>query len=68
MQIRRIKIKNYRSILEESVDIEPLTAIVGPNGAGKSAAIRAINEFYNTTRSAGIDDFYNRDQSVLKLA
>ncbi len=64
MQIRRVRIRNYRSIFRESVEFGPLTAIVGPNGAGKSAVLRALNEFYNTTRTAGLDDFYNRDQSV----
>lgn len=63
MQIRQVRIKNYRSIFEETVDFTSLTAILGPNGSGKSALLRALNEFYNTSRTVAIDDFYNRDQS-----
>ena len=64
MQIKSLQIKNFRSILNETVEFEPLTSIVGPNGAGKSALLRALNEFYSTSRTTGVDDFYNRDQSI----
>lgn len=40
--IRRIAIRNYKSIGQASVALEPLTVFVGPNGAGKSNFIDAI--------------------------
>ena len=35
-QITRVWAKNFRSIAEASVDLEPITVLVGPNASGKS--------------------------------
>jgi len=62
MRIQRAHIKNFRSIADESLDFENLTALVGPNGSGKSAVLRAIRAFYDTTLSVSTDDYYNREE------
>ena len=49
MIIESIHIKNYRSILDEKINCEELTALVGANGTGKSSFLRAIGLFYNTS-------------------
>jgi predicted ATPase len=41
-RIRRIQIRNYKSIAQTSVALEPFTVLVGPNGAGKSNFIDAL--------------------------
>jgi predicted ATPase len=64
MRIQKVRLKNYRSILDEEISFDSLTAIVGPNGAGKSAALKALDEFYSTTRTTTLDDFYNRDSTA----
>lgn len=64
MRLNSIRIRRYRSILDQQIDFDPLTAILGPNGAGKSSALRALAEFYSTTRTAEAADFYNRDSSA----
>jgi predicted ATPase len=40
--IRQVQIRNYKSIGQASVTLEPFTVFVGPNGAGKSNFIDAI--------------------------
>lgn len=40
--IKRIKVKNYKSLASISVHLDHLTVLVGPNGAGKSNFIDAL--------------------------
>ncbi|OGO50814.1 MAG: hypothetical protein A2148_03825 [Chloroflexi bacterium RBG_16_68_14] len=40
--IQRVQIRNYKSIGQASVVLEPFTVFVGPNGAGKSNFIDAL--------------------------
>jgi len=61
MRIANVHIKNFRCILDETIDVEKLTILVGPNGAGKSATLKAIDLFYQTKAIVTEDDFYNRN-------
>lgn len=61
MIIEAVHVKNFRSILDESLRCENLTALVGPNGSGKSAFLQALNLFYSTSPKVDLEDFYNRD-------
>jgi len=46
MKIRKLKIKNYKCIVElEMEDIPDMVVIAGPNGSGKSALLEAIGFF-----------------------
>lgn len=45
--IRRVRIKNFRSILDGSFDPSDISIIVGENDVGKSNYIRALNLFFN---------------------
>lgn len=45
--IKRIQIKNFRSIESMSIECDRLTMFVGPNDAGKSNILRALNLFFN---------------------
>jgi predicted ATPase len=40
--IRKVEIRNYKSLGQTSVTLEPFTVFVGPNGAGKSNFIDAL--------------------------
>jgi len=35
-RVRQVRIRNYKSFAQSTVDLEPLTVFVGPNGAGMS--------------------------------
>lgn len=41
--LERLVVRNFRSLDELDLTLEPLTALVGPNGAGKSAVLEAVD-------------------------
>lgn len=49
MIIQSVNVKNFRSILDETLYCEGLTALVGPNGSGKSSFLKALELFYSPT-------------------
>ena len=53
-RILRIEVKNFRSLKQVAVDLEPFTVLVGPNGSGKSNFV-LITEIihYCLSRSIG---------------
>ncbi len=61
MIIKRVEVKNFRSIREASLDCDNLTAIVGRNGAGKSSFLYAIDTFYDIAAAITEEDFFGRD-------
>lgn len=63
MQLVHLRVKNFRSLKNVSVQFGSHTAFLGANGAGKSSILRAIERFYSTARSLDADDFFGRDQS-----
>jgi putative ATP-dependent endonuclease of OLD family len=63
MIIREAHVKNFRSILEESLSCDCLTALVGRNGAGKSSFLRALEMFYDPSSKVTVEDFYAEDPS-----
>ena len=64
MIIESAHVKNYRSILDENLVCDSLTALVGANGTGKSALVRAIDLFYNSSPRLDAEDFYNGETSI----
>ena len=47
MIIKKITIKNFRSIQKCAIDFEDLTIISGCNDSGKSNLLKALNLFFN---------------------
>ena len=66
MQIKEIRVRNFRSILDETLPCDHLTALVGRNGAGKSAFLSALELFYARSPIVTPEDFYaeNTDQDI----
>lgn len=64
MIIKSIHLKSFRSVLDETVECDALTALVGPNGSGKSCFLRALELFYAASPNVTADDFYGRDTNV----
>ncbi len=61
MYIKEVNVKNFRSILDESLPCDSLTALVGRNGSGKSSFLSALDLFYNPSASITPADFYSED-------
>lgn len=63
MIIKSVRVQNFRSILDETLECAELTAMVGVNGAGKSSFLRALELFYAPSPRIGQGDFYAEDTS-----
>ena len=61
MLIHEVHVKNFRSILDESLPCDSLTALVGRNGSGKSSFLSAIELFYEPSANVTAEDFYSED-------
>ena len=46
MELKRIKIHNFRSIIDADIDVHDFTMLVGANNAGKSNTLNALRCFY----------------------
>ena len=60
MMLKSIRIENYRSIRDATVDCDDLTALVGANGSGKSSILRAIDLFFVEKPTLTEEDYYDR--------
>ena len=63
MRISRLHVKNFRSILNQAIPCEALTALVGKNSSGKSSFLAALELFYDPRGRVTDEDFYDRDTS-----
>lgn len=61
MLIKSIHLSNLRSVLDETLHCEPLTALVGANGSGKSTFLRGLELFFSGTPRVSAEDFYAGD-------
>lgn len=55
MRIKSVRIQNFRSFEDETVEFGNYTCLLGPNGAGKSNVIHALNVFFRDTQTPGLD-------------
>jgi predicted ATPase len=58
-RLRRVIVKNYKSIAVTSVDLEAFTVLVGANGSGKSNfvdALRFVSDCLNTSISLALQN------------
>ena len=58
--VRRVKLRNYKSIRQCDVTLGPLTLLVGPNGSGKSNFLDALRFVGESVRNPLEDVFDNR--------
>ena len=64
MIIESVRARNFRSILDETLACDELTALVGENGSGKSTFLRALDLFYSASPKIDVEDFYNSDTTA----
>lgn len=66
MLIREITIKNFRSIVNQTISAKSMNIFVGMNDAGKSNILKALNLFFNG--ETDINSKFNFDTDYSKLA
>ncbi len=55
MKLRRLRIRNFRSIIDADIEIHDYTMIVGANNAGKSNLLGALRAFYEESKWSNDD-------------
>ena len=64
MRIHSIRIQNFRSFKDETIEFENYNCLVGANGAGKSNVLLALNLFFREEEFGRInlceEDFHHR--------
>jgi len=70
MKINSIHIQNFRSFLDEKINLNRYACFVGPNGAGKSTVLAALNVFFQDKNGSQTDvsklveeDYFRKDTS-----
>lgn len=64
MIIESVHVKGFRSVLDENLFCDNLTALVGANGTGKSTFLKALDLFYSPSPKLDSEDFYNGDTTI----
>jgi len=55
MKIKTIRIENFRSFQDETINLNRYSCFAGPNGAGKSTVLAALNVFFQEKASSATD-------------
>lgn len=55
MKLRRLRIHNFRSIIDADIEVHDYTMIVGANNAGKSNLLAALRAFYEDIKWSNED-------------
>ena len=64
--ITEIRVKNFRGIGEETIELDRLTVLVGRNGAGKSSVVDALR-FLRDAVTVGLDDAILHRHGIVSL-
>lgn len=63
MYVKKIHVKNFRSIENETVELSKYTSVIGRNGSGKSTLLRALTYFYDLSISVNKLDYFAGDET-----
>lgn len=55
MKIKKLRIENFRSFIDQEFELNRYSCFVGPNGAGKSTVLCALNVFFKEQDSSATD-------------
>lgn len=71
MKLKSLRIENFRSFEDQTIDFESYTTFVGANGSGKSTVFHALNVFFRDDQTPGLnttelaaDDFHDKNTDV----
>ena len=53
LRIKQIHIRNFRSIVNVTLNVEKMNIFVGLNDVGKSNVLKALNLFFNNETEPG---------------
>lgn len=56
MRIKRVKIKNFRTLYDVTIDFHNITTFIGPNGSGKSTVLYALDWFFNGSKDGELTE------------
>lgn len=66
--LRQVRIKDFKSVSEQTVDLKPLTAVVGANSSGKSTFIQAALLLIQHIRDSYSSDLqYSLNDDLVRL-
>ena len=54
MRIEQAQIRNFRPLRDVTIRFDDVTTFIGPNGTGKSAVLRALDWFFNGSKSGDL--------------
>lgn len=63
--IKKIHIKNFRSIVDETIDLSGFNTFVGKNDSGKSNVLKALNLFFEGQTDSDTEFDFEQDYSKL---
>ncbi len=46
MKLKSVRIRNFRSFKDETIELGDYNCLIGPNGSGKSSVLVALNVFF----------------------
>ena len=65
MQLKKVRIVNFRSCREINLEIGNMHALVGANNSGKSAILRALDFLFNpSVRNLNEESFWSKDTTL----
>ena len=65
MKLINLRIQNFRSCRDITLDIGSMHALVGANNAGKSTVLRALDFCFNpSTKCLNEESFWNKDTTL----
>jgi predicted ATPase len=64
--ISQVRIKNFRGIGDETIELDRLSVLVGRNGAGKSSVVDALR-FIRDAVTVGLDDAFVHRHGIVSL-
>lgn len=65
MKLTSLRIQNFRSCRDITLDIGNMHALVGANNAGKSTVLRGLDFLFNpSTKSLNEESFWNKDTTL----
>ncbi len=68
MRIKKVEIKNFRTLHDVIIDFHNITTFIGPNGSGKSTVLYALDWFFNGSKDGELTEedatYHHEDEPI----